>query len=222
MASIWALFDEDVENHMGLTGALLISQDDYPKNGRKEAFGSYMWLIGLAQKPNDILGSANAKVGVFGAPLHDFMKKAARGLAHMLGQAEEVPSAENRVVLGSSKDQFGFPLARIVHALDEDAMRLFNYENEVGLRIMRATRAKEAWADPAPNFAHMIGGTVMGKTATDSVTDSYGRTHDVANLFIAGAGLFPTEGAVNPTFTLHAVTLRAAEYMAAHWGSIVG
>jgi choline dehydrogenase-like flavoprotein len=221
MASIYGLFDEDVENHMGLTGALLISQDDYAKNGRKEAFGSYTWLIGLAQKPTDLLGTANARVPVFGAALHDFMKRAARGLAKMQGQAEEAPNPENRVVLADKKDEFGFPLARIIHAIDEEAMKLFHHENELGLRILRATRAKEAWTDPAPTFAHMIGGTVMGKTAEDSVTDSYGRTHDVGNLFISGAGLFPTEGAVNPTFTLHAVTLRAAEYMAANWRSIV-
>jgi choline dehydrogenase-like flavoprotein len=220
MANISGIFDEDVENHMGLTGALLISQDDYAKNGRKEAFGSYMWLLGLAQKPNDLMGTANTQVSVFGAGLHDFMKKAARGLAKLQAQGEEAPNPENRVVLADRKDEFGFPLARIVHAIDEEAMKLFSYELELGLRIMRATRAKEAWADPKPALAHIVGGTVMGKTAADSVTDSYGRTHDVGNLFIAGTGLFPTEGAVNPTFTLHAVTLRAAEYMATNWGSI--
>jgi choline dehydrogenase-like flavoprotein len=219
LANIWGLFDEDVENHMGMNAALLMSQDDYPKN-RKEAFGSYMWFIGIAQKPNDILGFANSQVSIFGPALHDFMKKAARGLATMQAQGEEAPNPENRVVLADRKDEFGFPLARIVHAVDEDVVKLFNYQVELGLRIMRATRAKEAWASPAPNFAHTPGGTIMGKTAEDSVTDSYGRTHDVANLFITGTGLFPTEGAVNPTFTLHALTLRTAEYMAAHWGSI--
>ncbi len=220
LASIWGLFDEDVENHMGLSGALLISQDDYPKNGRKEAFGSYMWLIGIAQKPNDILGVANAKVPIFGAALHDFMKKAARGLAQIQAQGEELPDAENRVVLSERKDELGLPLARIVHSMSPDTTKLFHHTVELGLRIMQATRATESWAGPSPNFAHMCGGTIMGKTADDSVTDSFGRTHDVANLFLAGTGLFPTEGAVNPTFTLHAVTLRAADYMTAHWSSI--
>jgi choline dehydrogenase-like flavoprotein len=31
MASVYGLFDEDVENHMGLTGVTLISQDVYAK-----------------------------------------------------------------------------------------------------------------------------------------------------------------------------------------------
>jgi choline dehydrogenase-like flavoprotein len=75
------------------------------------------------------------------------------------------------------------------------------------------------WAGPAPGFSHLLGGTIMGNTKKDSVTDSYGRTHDIANLFIVGPGLFPTEGAVNPTFSIHALTLRTADYMKTHWGS---
>ncbi len=220
MATFWALFDEDIENHMGLSGALKISQDDYPKNGRKEAFGSFMWLIGVSQKPNDILGSANAKLNLFGAELHNFMKKAARGLAKIQTQGEEAPNPENRVVLADRKDEFGFPLARIVHSMDEESTKLFQHEVGMGLRVLKATRAKESWAKPTPDFAHICGGTVMGKTAADSVTDSYGRTHDIANLFLAGTGLYPTEGAVNPTYTLHAVTLRSGEYITEHWGSI--
>jgi choline dehydrogenase-like flavoprotein len=60
----------------------------------------------------------------------------------------------------------------------------------------------------------------MGTSAKDSVADSYGRTHDVANLFITGGGLFPTIAGVHPTFTLHALTLRTADYMAKNWGGI--
>jgi len=46
-----------------------------------------------------------------------------------------------------------------------------------------------------------------------SVTNGYGQTHDFPNLFIAGSGLFPTSRAVNPTFTIHALALRAAEFI---------
>ncbi len=222
LTEIWGLFNEDTENHMGVTGALLMSQDDYPKNGRKEAFGSYLWFIGSALKPNDILGFANSRPSIFGSALHEFMKKAARGLVKMQAQSEEVPDPENRVVLANPKDEFGFPLARIVHAVDDETMKLFNYESELGLRIMRAARAEDAWAGARPVFEHLLGGTVMGKIAADSVTDSYGRAHDLANLFIVGPGLFPTEGAVNPTFSLHALTLRTAEYITSNWGAVIG
>jgi choline dehydrogenase-like flavoprotein len=54
------------------------------------------------------------------------------------------------------------------------------------------------------------------------VTNSYGQAHDLPNLFIGGAGLFPTSGGVNPTFTLHALAARSAEYLLKNWNSAIG
>jgi len=217
--SAFALFDEDVKNHMGMSSAFGMSQDGYVKDSHP-GFGSYTWTIGVAMKPNDVLGFANSRVPFFGNALHDFMKKAARGLARIGSQCEELPSADNRIVLADKKDEYGFPLARVVHSLDENSMRIFEHMKEEGGRIVKATSAGETWTAPAPGLAHFLGGTIMGKSAGDSVTDSYGRTHDVGNLFITGGGLFPTIGGVHPTFTLHALTLRTADYMAKSWKSI--
>jgi len=221
LSATWGMFDENIENHMGTTAAQFMCQDNYPKNSHKEAFGSITWFIGTAMKPSDLLGFAGGHGDVFGAPLHDFMKQAARGLTRFGAQGEEIPVRENRIELTDEKDEFGFPLARIDHTMDPEAMKLFHFEVSLGHKIMQATAAKEVWSGQTPGFSHLLGGTIMGKTPTDSVVDSYGRTHDVANLFIAGPGNFPTEGAVNPTFTIHALSLRSAEYMTAHWGSIV-
>jgi choline dehydrogenase-like flavoprotein len=64
---------------------------------------------------------------------------------------------------------------------------------------------------------HAMGGAIMGSDPDTSVTNSYGQTHEVANLFVAGPSLFPTSGAVNPNFTINAVTLRTAKYILKHW-----
>jgi choline dehydrogenase-like flavoprotein len=53
----------------------------------------------------------------------------------------------------------------------------------------------------------------MGADPRRSVTNSYGQTHDVPNLFVAGASLFPTIAAVNPTATICALALRTADYI---------
>ncbi|PCJ33448.1 MAG: hypothetical protein COA93_07755 [Alphaproteobacteria bacterium] len=68
---------------------------------------------------------------------------------------------------------------------------------------------------------HIMGGTIMGDTAENSVTNSYGQCHDIDNLFIAGPGLFPTSGGVNPTFTVHALTLRSSEYILNNWSGVI-
>ena len=60
----------------------------------------------------------------------------------------------------------------------------------------------------------------MGSGPGDSVTDAYGRVHGVPNLFIAGPGLFPTSGGVNPTFTVHALARRSADRVLKDWNSL--
>jgi choline dehydrogenase-like flavoprotein len=57
----------------------------------------------------------------------------------------------------------------------------------------------------------------MGSDPATSVTDSYGRSHDVRNLVLAGGCLFPCSGGTSPTFTIHAQSLRAAAHIAGHW-----
>jgi choline dehydrogenase-like flavoprotein len=48
----------------------------------------------------------------------------------------------------------------------------------------------------------------MGTSAENSVINSYGQTHEIANLYVAGCGIFPIESSANPTFTLNALSLR--------------
>jgi choline dehydrogenase-like flavoprotein len=91
------------------------------------------------------------------------------------------------------------------------------------MKIGKGAGAKEimpARGTIAPQ--HLLGGTIMGTSATDSVVNSYGQTHELANLYVAGCGIFPTESSCNPTFTLDALSLRGAEQLAANWASIAG
>lgn len=53
----------------------------------------------------------------------------------------------------------------------------------------------------------------MGHDPNTSVVDAQLRSHDHANLFLLGSGVFPTAGTANPTLTIAALSLRAAEHM---------
>ena len=68
--------------------------------------------------------------------------------------------------------------------------------------------------------ASVVAPHIMGTAAGNSVVNSYGQTHDVPNLYIAGPGIFPTEGASNPTYTIFALSQRGAEHLATTWGTI--
>jgi choline dehydrogenase-like flavoprotein len=200
-----------------------MSYDRYGKTSHKGTFGSTFITCGSAMKTSDLGGFANARVDLFGHELHAFMKRAARGLTRIGAFGEELPNIENRIEPVEQKDEHGMPLAKIVHSYDQDAQALWNANFEEGLKVARATGAKETWSGRGnmPTI-HLMGGTIMGTEAASSVTDSYGQTHELPNLYVAGPGIFATGGASNPTYTILALSLRGAEHLAEKWSTVAG
>jgi choline dehydrogenase-like flavoprotein len=54
----------------------------------------------------------------------------------------------------------------------------------------------------------------MGNDHGDSVVDRFHRAHDVRNLFICDGSSFVTSGRGQPTMTIQALALRAADHIA--------
>jgi len=219
IAGTWALFDQDITPHMGTIGAQFMSYDRYAKTSYPNAFGSTFIVAGAAMKTTDY---ANARGDLFGPELTSFMKRAARGLTRITCFGEGLPRLENRVELASDKDEFGMPLAKLIHSFDDDAVALWNANFEQGIKVAKATGAMEVWPGKGPVMptTHLHGGAIMGTSAANSVTNSYGQTHEIPNLWMAGPCIFPSEGASNPTYTIFAVSQRGAENLAANWKTI--
>ncbi len=219
IAALYGFFDDvETENYLGQTGAQRTNQDHYGKTSLGEgAFGSLQWQLAPTMKPNDLLGIATAHADLFGKPLAAFMDRAVHHLAAMFGFGEGLPVAANRVELSDRAGPAGTRLPRIVHAFAPDSVGVWSEAAKLGRRVLDAAGARDSFAGPMAS-AHMMGGTIMGADPAASVTDGFGRSHDVRNLVLAGPGLFPTAGAMNPNFTNHAVSLRAVENLIAHWG----
>lgn len=222
LVAIVGLFAEETTPHLGVIGAHLICHDDYAKAAADRAFGSRQWLIAPTIKPNDLAGIANSRADLFGTELDIFMQKAVRHAANMIGMSEIMPSAANRVMLTDTSTPWGTRGLQLEHSFDEDALALWQTMRDEGLSIFRAAGAtQEPWSSPMGS-AHLMGGTIMGTAPENSVTDDLGRVHGFRNLVVAGPGLFPTSGAVNPTFTVHALAARTADAMTRDWGSFSG
>jgi len=52
---------------------------------------------------------------------------------------------------------------------------------------MSAAGAEEVVQEP--RYAHLVGGVRMGPDRSSSVVDQFGRTHDIANLFICDGSI---------------------------------
>jgi choline dehydrogenase-like flavoprotein len=59
--------------------------------------------------------------------------------------------------------------------------------------------------------SHQCGTARMGEDPATSVVDTECRAHDVDNLWIVDASVFPSSAAVNPALTIAAIALRTAE-----------
>ncbi len=60
---------------------------------------------------------------------------------------------------------------------------------------------------------HPLGTCRMGTDSEDSVVNSYGKMHEMENLFISDGSIFPTSLGVNPQMTIMAFSLRIADYL---------
>ncbi len=215
----YGLFNEDTEPYRGVTGGLITSQDAYKQKENGSYFGSYTLQGASAVKPNDLIGIAATRPDLFGTALVSFLQNAAHHIATLLTLGESRPLAQNQVTLSTQTDEFGVPLAQVTHAFDSDALTIAKVASTTAAKVLSAAGATEVWTGSSTG-EHILGGTIMGADPANSVTNGYGQSHDLANLFIAGSGLFPTAGAVNPTFTIHALAVRTASYLLSNWHSI--
>ena len=211
-ATVFGLFDEETHPHQGVSAGQLLNHDDYEKKDAAGGFGSSQWMIAHAIKPHDLLGYGTGRPDISGAELEPWLKRAARHLGNMTLVCEDIASPENRITLSDRLDSDGIPYAHTHHDLDPAAAARWTQRMSEGADIMRAAGASEVWSGPRIGM-HIMGGAVMGNDPAQSVTNAVGRVHDTDNLYIAGPALFPSSGAVNPTFTLTAMASRQADHL---------
>jgi choline dehydrogenase-like flavoprotein len=124
---------------------------------------------------------------------------------------ELLPHADNRVQLAEEKDRFGLPVARVTFNLHDNDKKLIEFGKNKVMEVMWAAGAKEVVQEM--RFAHLVGAARMGDDPATSVTDRYGRTHDIGNLFICDGSLMPTQGSANPGLTVQAMAARIGDYL---------
>ncbi len=114
---------------------------------------------------------------------------------------EILPWANNRVTLAEDKDKFGVPVAHVNFDLYENDKNLIKAGKNKTMEIMSAAGATEVVREA--RYAHLVGAARMGSHPRSSVVNKFGRTHDIANLFICDGSIMPTQGSANPGLTFN-------------------
>lgn len=124
---------------------------------------------------------------------------------------ELLPNADNRVQLADENDRFGLPVAKSTFNLYDNDKKLIEFGKNKTMEIMAAAGATEVVQEA--RFAHLVGAARMGNDPANSVVDRFGRTHDIANLFVCDGSIMPTQGSANPGLTIMANAARIADYI---------
>jgi choline dehydrogenase-like flavoprotein len=124
---------------------------------------------------------------------------------------EILPWEDNRVELAEEKDQHGLPVAKVTFNLHDNDKKLIEFGKNKVMEIMWAAGATQVVQES--RFAHLVGAARMGNDPSTSVVDKFGRTHDIANLFVCDGSILPTQGSANPGLTIQALAARTADYL---------
>jgi choline dehydrogenase-like flavoprotein len=146
-------------------------------------------------------------------------KQRSRPVARCRAYYDIHPSPESRLTLNAAKkNRWGDPLPDVFHDADAAtkarAAETKEHINGVFDHMAKAGDGKVLQYIDGDYLDHPGGGCRMGTDPAASVCDSFGRTHDHANLFVVGAPTIPAASVTNGTLAFVALTLRSAEEVA--------
>jgi choline dehydrogenase-like flavoprotein len=146
-----------------------------------------------------------------------------RGLAPRLRwrpvvfHAESISGPDKYVSLSAERDRFGDPVAHVHYRQSDFDRATYRFARGLLGRFRRGSGADDAEvADESEYYSgfHHMGTCAMADDPADGVVDRHGRAHGVTGLYVLGGSTFPGSGTVNPTLTMVALALRAAERIA--------
>lgn len=224
-------------DHLGGEGACLLPFKVFPFRGPQSTSAIDVYRDGDFRKDkcgfritvgNDGWGRGKHPFDVFEALLQNkFPKLYGKELNHELEDlitkqfrfsysTDMLPNPENRVTLSNYKDELGIPKPQIKMKVDGYSKKGFEFAQSVIKQLFTLLKAPQhSWEftpkDAYSGSGHIMGTCRMGSNSKTSVVDSECRTHDHQNLFIVDASVFTTGSTANPTITIAAIALYAAD-----------
>ena len=210
-------------DHDGLNGFQKVSEafastgDDVDGPGK---IGSAAPARGKTGQPLGWLRRAKRNIN----SLTTHSKPAENHITFRLNQmSEQAPNPDSRVLLSAERDVLGRRRVRLnwqlspidMHTIIRAQLKLDAEFRKAGLGGVVIELKDESPPAHLEGGWHHMGTTRMHTNPKYGVVDANARVHGIANLFIAGASVFPTGGYANPVLTTVALTLRLADHIKA-------
>ncbi len=185
-------------------------------NPHEEAF-----IRGYSMYPDGGCGEFPELRGIegFGSEFKREVKRKYPAPVNLGIQAPSLPSPTNFVDIDPEvKDAFGIPVVRVHFRWGENELKMWEHGKYISREIFRACGAEYEGCSEHPQIPgwslHETGTLRMGNDPKNFVTNKFGQTHDVPNLFVADASLFLSCTDKTTTLSILAFSMRASEYLA--------
>ncbi len=214
---VQGIFEERLDSHKGPGGCCILSKEFYETDLSRGFVRGYNMQITRGSGP---VGTALQGKGTGTIPWgKDHHAAFARRFDHTASigvLCEDLPEEHNTVTLDPLLvDSDGIPAPKISYTISENSRKMMQHGLARGEEVMEAAGAVEisSGGPLRPAGWHLLGTARMGDNPEQSVVNSWGRSHDVKNLFIVDGSIFVTSGGVNPTSTIQALALYIADTM---------
>ena len=162
--------------------------------------------------------------GSWGRKYKEEVRRYHGSVIYLSGRGEMIPNDGSYCEIDPTvKDKWGIPVLRFHWQWSEHELNQVNHMRRTFTSIVEACGGK-VWGsgmDENPRKAiraggqiiHEVGGAIMGAERNKSVTDQWGRSWDVPNLYLTDGAPFPSNADKNPTLTIMALAWRSADHL---------
>ena len=193
---------------------------DFPRGYHIEVWGgfgmpSYGFMGGIQRYPDG---------GGYGASLKDSYRKYWGTTIGFSGRGEMIPNEKSYCEIDPDrKDQWGIPVLKFHFAWTDNEYNQVKHMqqtfralvSEMGGTVFNAMPTKEQGYGIAAGgqIIHELGTVRMGDKASHSALNANCQAWDCKNLFVTDGGPFVSQSDKNPTWTILALSMRAAGYI---------
>jgi choline dehydrogenase-like flavoprotein len=155
----------------------------------------------------------------YGKELQEQLSKLRNARFTMTVMGTVLPRRENYVQIDKTvRDAWGIPALNVHARYTDNEFNMARDAADTLEEVCRAARfellAKHSQMVPPGESIHELGTCRMGDDPKSSVLNKWNQTHDIKNLFVVDGSSFTSGGSQNPTLTISALAMRAADYMA--------
>jgi choline dehydrogenase-like flavoprotein len=173
--------------------------------GLQVNYGSYMFPF-----------QARSLAG-YGASFKEQVRKMQPGFLVFGSWGKVISRPENYVTVDPHQlDDCGIPIPVVHFRFGKNDWALWRAANESKMEIashLKGNVFPEFGHAPRGFASHEVGTVRMGKNPRTSALNSFCQARDVKNLFVTDGSCFTTSSEKNPTLTIMAISMRAADYI---------